>query len=257
MKLEKNSAYTVKNVNCAIELLEILAENPTSASLIQLTEKIGLNRNNTFRLLATLCEKGVVERDPINGNYQLGAYSVVLAQKFLRYASVVNYAHPVMEGLARKHHEAVYMTVAKEDEVLFLDMVDCEQHIKAAPLVGKRFPFFTNSAGKVIKALESREFLEKFLSKRSRKLGGADFAKLATELEEIRSRGVAVDNGGLGEGIISVAVAIRDYAGKVVGAITMLGPSFRMLTERLENEIIPSMLEEAEILSGKFGYAPS
>ena len=64
-----------------------------------------------------------------------------------------------------------------------------------------------------------------------------------------------MDTGGLGEGIISVAVAIKDYAGKVVGAITMLGPSFRMLTDRLENEIIPSMLEEAELLSQKFGYA--
>ncbi len=70
-------------------------------------------------------------------------------------------------------------------------------------------------------------------------------------------KGVAVDAGGLGEGIITVAVAIKDYAGKVVGAITMLGPSFRMLTERLEREIIPSMLEGAEQLSQKFGYAPA
>jgi DNA-binding IclR family transcriptional regulator len=52
-----------------------------------------------------------------------------------------------------------------------------------------------------------------------------------------------------------VAVAIRDYAGKVVGALTMLAPSFRMLQERLEQEIVPSMREGAEILSMKFGYA--
>ena len=38
-------------------------------------------------------------------------------------------------------------------------------------------------------------------------------------------------------------------------ALTMLGPSFRMLTDRLENEIIPSLMEGAEILSFKFGYA--
>ena len=38
---------------------------------------------------------------------------------------------------------------------------------------------------------------------------------LASELEEIRSKGVAVDSNGLGEGVISVAVAVRDYAGKV------------------------------------------
>jgi DNA-binding IclR family transcriptional regulator len=61
----------------------------------------------------------------------------------------------------------------------------------------------------------------------------------------------------MAEGIITVAVAVRDYAGKAVGAITMLGPSFRMLTDRLEREIIPSMILEAGRLSEKFGYAPA
>jgi len=50
-------------------------------------------------------------------------------------------------------------------------------------------------------------------------------------------------------------VAVRDYAGKVVGAVTMLGPSFRMFADRLENEIIPSLLEGADMLSAKFGYS--
>jgi DNA-binding IclR family transcriptional regulator len=52
-----------------------------------------------------------------------------------------------------------------------------------------------------------------------------------------------------------VAVAVKDYAGKVIGAITMLGPSFRMLSERLEQEIIPSLIEGADLLSMKLGYA--
>jgi len=77
---------------------------------------------------------------------------------------------------------------------------------------------------------------------------------LEIELDEIRKRGVAVDFGGLGEGICAVAVVIRDYAGKVVGALTLLAPSFRVLQDRLEQEIIPSMLEGAEELSMKFGY---
>ncbi len=108
-----------------------------------------------------------------------------------------------------------------------------------------------------MKALDSRDLLEKLFKKRGRREALPDLEKLTSELEEIRSKGVAVDSGALGEGISSVAVAIRDYAGKVVGAIIMLGPSFRMFAERLENEIIPSMLEGAVILSEKFGYAPA
>jgi len=108
-----------------------------------------------------------------------------------------------------------------------------------------------------MKAVDSRDLLEKQYKKNDLRGRVPDLDQLENELQEIRVAGVAVDNGGLGEGIISVAVAIRDYAGKVVGAITMLGPSFRMLTERIENEIIPSMMEGAAELSGKFGYAPA
>lgn len=253
---ETSTVYTVQNVNKALELLEVLAESPESLTLPALTEKVGLTRNKTFRLLATLHEKGLVDRDASSGAYQLGAYTVALGQKLLQSSNLVSYAHPIMEELARKHDEAVYMTVIKDNEVLFLNMVDCNQQIKAGPFVGRKFPFFTNAAGKVMKAVDSRDLLEKFCKKGQR--GRVpDLDTLAGELQEIRAAGVAVDNGGLGEGIISVAVAVRDYAGKVIGAITMLGPSFRMMSDRLEKEIIPSLMEGAEILSQKFGYAPA
>lgn len=254
MSQGENSIYTVQSVNKALEILELLAEEAQNLSLPLLAERVGISRNKTFRLLSTLCEKGLVERDAITGGYHLGIYSVALAQKFLKNASVVTYAHPIMEGLARKHDEAVYMTVAAGDEVLFLDMVDCEHQIKAAHLLGNRFPVFTTAAGKMIKALDSRDLLEKMFRKRGKKSDISDFDRLEFELQEIRTRGFAVDVGGLGEDIISVAVAVRDYAGKVVGAITMLGPSFRMFADRLENEIIPSMILGADMLSEKFGY---
>jgi DNA-binding IclR family transcriptional regulator len=253
----EDNSYTLKCVDNAFVILESLAEHQAGYSLMQLADRLDLSRNKTYRLLCTLCDKGLVERDDISGAYQMGIYSVVLGQKFIMNANVVSYAHPIIEELARKHGEAVYMSVIKGDEVLFLDMVDCEQQVKAAPLIGKRFPFFTNAAGKVMKALDSRDLLEKMFRKQGRRGSAPDFARLETEMQDIRTKGVAVECGGLGDGIISVAVAVRDYAGKVVGAITMIGPSFRLLTERLDTEIIPSLIEGGELLSEKFGYAPA
>lgn len=250
--------YTVKSVSYAVEILEILAELHGGLSLKQLADRLELSRNKAFRLMATLCETGLVERDAESGVYQLGACSVALGQKFLMNSSVVNYAHPIIEQLARKHGEAVYMSVIRDDEVLFLDMVDCDHQIKATSLLGRRFPLFTNAAGKVMKALDSSDLLVRILSRRGRRKAGApDMSHLTSELEEIRSKGVAVDSDGLGVGVISVAVAVRDYAGKAVCAITLIGPSFRLLSDRLEKEIIPSLKEGADLLSGRFGYCPA
>ncbi len=251
----EKSPYSVHAVASVLDLLELLTGEITAPTLPNLAETMGLSRNKVFRLLSTLEERGLVDKEESSGYYRLGLPAAGLAQKILKSLSLIRISHPIMENLARKHNEAVYMTVLSGDEVLFLDMVDSGQQIKAASLVGERFPFFTNAAGKAIRALESRDILERVFRKRPRRQSVMDVKLLEEELNQIRNRGVAVDTGGLGEGIITVAVAVRDYAGKVVGALTMLGPSFRMLTERLETEIIPSLMEGADILSFKFGYA--
>jgi len=253
---KEKSSYSVQTVETALDLLDALTEDALPATLPNLSVRLGVSRNKVFRLLATLESRGLVEREEGSGVYRLGLNSVALAQRFIASASIIKHAHPVMEELVRKHDEAVYLTVLLGDEVLFLDMVDCWQNVKTTSMVGKRFPFFTNAAGKVLKALESQELLEKLFNRRGKRKDMPEFEVLVAELSAIREKGVAVDQGGVGEGIVSVAVNIRDYAGKVIGALTMLGPSFRMLTDRIENEIIPSLQEGAEILSMKFGYAP-
>ncbi|BET57570.1 IclR family transcriptional regulator [Geobacter sp. 60473] len=248
-------AYTIQIVSNALDMLELLAMRPANPSLGRLAGSLNLTRNKAYRLLSTLCERGLVEQDPETGTYAIGVAALELAQRLIRQAPVVNHAHPIMEELARKHDEAVYMTVLRGDDVVFLDMVDCERQVKAMPLIGRRFPYFTNAAGKAIKALEGADPLN-LLKKRGRKNNSLDVGSLLSELHEIRHKGVAVDCGGLGDGIVSVAVAVRDYAGKVVGAITMLVPSFRAVADRLESEIIPSLQEGADLLSMKLGHGP-
>lgn len=254
----KKGMYTVQAVHNAFEILEYLAVYRTDAPINFLSEKFNISQNKIFRLLATLCESGLVEHDKQSGHYRLGINSFTLAQKLIGNSSIISIAHPVIELLAKKHDEAVYMAVIKGDDVLFLDMADCHQQIRAVSLIGKTFPYFTNAAGKVMKALESAEIIEWLRNKKRIKHGNIlDPELLASELFEIRSNGgFAVDSDGLGEGLISIAVAVKDYAGHVIGAITMLGPSFRLVRGRIESEIIPSLLEGAAIASQRFGYIP-
>lgn len=252
---KERGTYSVQSVLKAFDLLEVLASEEAVTTVPLLAKKLDLSRNKVFRLLATLEDKGLIERDDTSGTFRLGVCAYEMAQHILKSANLIRLAHPVMEELARKHDEAVYMTVLNNDEVLFLDMVDSFQQIKTTAMVGRRFPYFTNAAGKAIKAMSSSDIIERLGKRRAGMKDIPDVHKLESELQSIRQSGVAVDFGGLGDGICAVAVAIRDYAGKVVGALTILAPSFRMLQERLEQEIIPSIQESAEILSMKFGYA--
>ncbi len=249
--MREKGLYSVQAVVKAIDLLEALAQDGASPTVTFLSKKLEISRNKVFRLLATLEDKGLVEQNMESGTYNLGLQAFEMAQHILKSDNLIRLAHPIMVELVRKLDEAVYITVMNNDEVLFLDMVDSFQQIKAVDLVGRRFPFFTNAAGKVIKSVSSIDIFGRGAKKR----GIVNPEQLEIELDEIRRKGVAVDFNGLGDGICAVAVVIRDYAGKVVGALTLLAPSFRMLQDRLDKEVIPCMMEGAEQLSMKFGYS--
>lgn len=250
------SDYSVKTVDLVLNIIEIIAtEGHQLITPSFISSRLSISKNKAYRLIATLESKGFIERDELSGAYRIGLMFIALSQKILKNTALIDHAHPIIEQLANKHDEAVYMTVLKGEEVVFIDMVDCKQPVRAASMIGKRLPIFNNAAGKLIKALESSD-PEQLFRRRGRNARQKDFSSLITEMKEIRSKGFAIDYGGLGEGVISVAVAVRDYAGKIVGALTILGPSFRLFSERLENELIPSLLEGAESLSARFGYAP-
>jgi len=249
--------YRIMNLENGLSIIELLSETDNeNKTMAYIEEKIGVSRNKAFRIISTLIDLGIVEKDEQRGTFQLGMGAFKLAQKLLRPASVINQVHPIIEGLARKHQEAVYLTVLQDRDVLFVDMADCEQNVRTVPFIGKRYPALSTAAGKVIAAMgSSTEQITKWLNLRRKKVSDSSLLEVETELAKIRVNGVAVDEDSLGDGVISVSVPFRDYGGKVLGAITLLGPSFRLLADRLENEIVPSLLEGAEMLSMKFGYA--
>lgn len=250
----KHHADTDQIIVKSFELLDALSEDNAHATAQLLARKLKISSSKLFHITETLEIMGLIECDRQTGSYRLGLCAFGMSQQILKSSSILRLAQPTLEDLARKHDEAVYLTILNNDEVVFLNMVDSVQPIRAATFVGRRFPIFTNAAGKVIQAMSSFDVREKFYRKGAGRSGINDLQQLQSELDDIRKSGVAVDNNCLAEGVCSVAVAIKDYAGMVVGALTLLGPTFRMVQDRLENEIIPSMLEMSEELSIKFGY---
>jgi DNA-binding IclR family transcriptional regulator len=251
---KKRYFYSAKDSERMFDLLDILSKETTRMTVSILAKRLSMRQSGIIRLLEILESRQLVEHDETTGECKLGMGAYLMSQSILNSNNVLKLAHPIMDELARKLDEAIYITVMNNDEVLFLDMVDSLQKIKTVPLVGYRFPFFTNAAGKAITAMSALDIFERKGRRWTKKQDIQDIDKLLQELQEIRQRGVAIEAGGLGKDICSVAVAVRDYAGKVIGALTMLAPTFRMFQERLEQEIIPAMQCGAELLSMKFGY---
>lgn len=239
----------------AVSILELLVKYASGLTMAHIVKELGMKRSMAFDLISSLEGCGFVERNE-QGVYRLDLLAVTVGFGRLQSRmSILVHARPILDVLAVKHGEAVYLTVLRDDEVIFLDIADYAQPEQAASFVGKRSPSLATAAGKAIRALQSRDLLTKRFSGRGKRENAYDQESIFAELDEIKNRGVAVDMGTLENGISSVATAVLDYAGKVVCALMVVGPSFRMVAERIENEIIPSLVEGAELLSMKFGYA--
>jgi ribonuclease P protein component len=246
---EKDS-YSIHSVENALDLLEALCEEPDEFRISHLSEKLGMNKTSVFRLLATFENRGYVEREGDSGKYRLGLSIYELSQKFLSRMRLLRKARSVMEQLVRQCNETAYLVVRRNEEVLFLDMVDNAQKVKIVSMVGRRFPLSTTAAGKLFLAFDGH--------------GGTGSGEHAAapgtvltcteELAAIRQGGICIDQHGVGEGITCTAAPLFNNNGELAGVLALLGPDFRMPTEKIEKHLLPPLKEAGEIISSKLGY---
>lgn len=242
MPSRDKESYTIQSVENALDVLEALGEGPDDVRISHLSSRLGLNKTSVFRLLATFERRGYVEKEDQSGTYRLGLTAYEIGQKFLMRMNLLRKARPMMERLAFKCDEAVYLAVPRDDQVLFLDMVDTSQQVKTITLVGQRFSIKETAAGKAILATAGNHL---------------DTDKLGLTPDENRAivdNGGAIDHGVLGEDIASVAVPVSDTNDDHLGALVVVAPDFRMGADRIHDQILPLLIEAGEITSSRLGH---
>src|SRR4051794_41930005 len=93
-----NAPQRVQSVTRAAELLKALGAGGGEATVFDLADRCGLNRSTAWRILATLEESGLVERDPRTGRYGVG-YALVALAAAAGHEPLVRPAHPLPRAL--------------------------------------------------------------------------------------------------------------------------------------------------------------
>jgi len=238
--------YAVHSVENALDLLDAICEEGGEARVSELSQRTGMSKTSVFRLLATFEGRGFVERSEDSLKYRLGLSACEMGQKILARMGVLRKARPAMSRLMRQCNESVYFVVRRNDYVLMLDMVDTTQQVKITPLVGQRFPL-TTGPGRIFLAYEEE-------GGRKRTELPVGVALVPEEREALRICGVCIDQESFGEGVTCMAMPIFNGKGEVVAALTILGPTFRMTSERVENELLTQLREAGSAISAGLGY---
>jgi DNA-binding IclR family transcriptional regulator len=259
MAKKEKSEYMIQAVSHALDLLEQFhSDDVDELGVTELSKRLRLHKNNVFRLLATLESRGYIEQNKITENYRLGLKSLELGQTFIKKMGLLNQAKPVLDSMVEECNETCYLAIFKEGYIVYLDCVETRLTVRVVSRVGSRLPAYATAAGKVHLAYMLEEELESVLPDKELKAYTpstcTDREKLKKELAVIAEQGYAFDNEELDLGVRCVASPIRDYTRRIIGSLSISGPSIRFTDERIEQELMPLAVKAAEELSSRLGF---
>ena len=258
MVKKDKSEYIIQAVSHALDLLEQFHGDIDELGVTELSKRLKLHKNNVFRLLATLESRGYIEQNKATENYRLGLKALELGQTFIKQMGLLRQAKPILEKMVEDSNETSYVAIYKDNYIVYLDVVETNLTVRVVSRVGSRLPAYCTAAGKVHMAHMTEEELEELLGKsKFEQITPTTIASaeaMREELVKVREQGYALDDEELDLGVRCIAAPIRDYTRRIVGAISVSGPTMRVGNERIEKELVPMVKQSAIELSTRLGF---
>ncbi|WP_069812225.1 IclR family transcriptional regulator domain-containing protein [Streptomyces sp. TP-A0874] len=230
-----------------LEVLGVLGGDPRGLTLSAVAEAVGQPRATARRALLTLEQLGYVahrERRfrPLPRVLELG-YAHLSG---LGFTEIV---HPHLEQLAAEVGESASVAVLDGTDIRYVARVPAYRIMSVNITVGTRFPAHATSMGRVLLAalapaarseVIARSALRPFTDRTI-----TDHAALLRALDEITSRGYALADEELEQGLRSLAVPLRDRAGHPLAALNLATYTGRGTAEQSEATLLPALLRSA------------
>lgn len=221
----------------------------------ELSRMLDLHKSTVSRLLSTLEQGGLVEQDLETGRFRLGVGLICLAGLVITHKDVRMAAGPYLQQLAETSKETVNLTIVDGGEAVNIEQVASPHIVKDIGWVGRRTPLHCTSTGKVLLAHLPEREIERHLARELPSFTArtiSDPTLLREELRRIRAQGCSIDQEELEEGLNAVAAPIQDHSGKVIAAVSVSGPSYRVSPLRFP-ELAEAVKQAAKKTSRELG----
>ena len=232
MAARDQTTPSIQVLERSFALLDVLAQQPESMALKDISERTGLHPSTAHRILNDLAAGRFVDR-PQAGQYRLGMRLLELGNLVKARLSVRELAAAPMRELHRLTHQAVNLSVRQGDEIVYVERAYSERSgMQVVRAVGGRAPLHLTSVGKLFLAAESPERVRAYAVRTG--LAGhtrnslTQVAALERELDAVRARGIAHDNEELENGVRCLAAGVYDDAGKLVAGLSISAPADRL-----------------------------
>lgn len=194
-----------RSVERALHILEVVAEEAGGLSLSDVSRAVDVPTSTTSRMLHTLESNRFVSRTD-TGRYVAGSRLLQIGAVSLGNSTLHSVAREHLQALADFSGETAYLAIPEgRDTAVYVGQVESPRAIRHASWAGRSIPTSGTAVGKAL----------------SDELGAEGYAV---------SRRTAVE-----PEATAAAAPVRDAAGAVIGALSIIAPSFRVSDQQLRS----------------------
>ena len=211
----------------SLEILEAILSAPEPQTHGELARKYSIPKSTLSKLLETLQNLGYLRA--AHKRYLPGPRLLSLGYRAV-HTGHIRGVKPFLDALAERTGETVLLGIPVGDHVMYVEQSPSSHAIRFVANVGELRPMHCTAMGRVFLAFGHRSArtlppgsLVPFTSKTL-----VDPDLIDQELERVRRRGFALNEGESVEGVSAIAAPLIDSQGMLVAAISVTGPAFRV-----------------------------
>lgn len=237
-----------------LEVIAAFSPGRPVMSLTDVASATGLARPTARRILLTLTELGYVRAE--GAGFALTPRVLDLGVAYVRSQGLWEIARPHMESLSAATNESCSIAQLDGSDIVYVARVAVPKIVALAVQIGTRFPALQTSLGKVLLAALEPTEVDAVLAEPTRSglvpRWCPDRAERDAALCEVRARGWALTDQQLALGIRSVAVPLRDGAGRVTAALNVNTNAAETTMDHLLGHHLPLLLRTAGEISADY-----
>lgn len=242
----ETSTRTVKTVEKTCQIIEALRELD-GAGITQLSDHLGFSKGAVHSHLATLCQhEFVVQR---GNQYYVSLKFLDIGEYARNQYALYRVAKPELDAIVEDNENLRAQLIIEEHGLgSYVYVTRGQRSVDTASHPGQRNYLHQIAAGKTILAhlSEARidEIIDRFGLPASTDATISERDELLEELDRIHERGVAFNDEEKMQGIRGVAAPVHTRDGKVLGSVSVAGPTSWMKEDRFR-ERVPDLVTNA------------
>ncbi|NNE80283.1 MAG: IclR family transcriptional regulator [Silicimonas sp.] len=236
----------------AMRILEVMGHQKEPLSAADIGRLVGLPKQTIHRLCNTLVKEGYLARDESRGHLRPGRRGRDMASGILHVSSSHIARHQILKSVADEVGETVNFVVPEDQGMSYQDRVETNWAFRIQLPVGSHVPFHCTASGKTFLSTlpnaERRRLVNVMSLTANTPSTVTRPEDLLNELKLIARQGYALDNEEFVEGMVAVAVPVRDLSGRYFASLAVHGPVQRMTLDQAI-DLAPMLSEASEKLT--------